>query len=139
MTRGHQPLFLTVLLVVLSIGLLLTLQPYSADWPGTAYAKPAQRYIRAALQLDSMRLARLSTSATPVVWALGVARTHRRCLELWAGGTHAWTGIRAGDTTEVFLYPAGEVCSGAPILFRFVGSGTGARVLSATSSCLDPA
>ena len=78
--------------------------PYSADWAGRAYIKPAQRYIRAALRT----------------------------------GFTEWTGVRSGDTTEVFLYPPGEVCSEAPIVFRFVGSGSDARVLSASSSCLDP-
>jgi hypothetical protein len=72
-----------------------------------------------------------------VLWALDAARKRPESLALWAGGTRAWTGVRLGDTTQVFLYPAGEVCSEAPIVFRFVGSGSEARVLSATSSCLD--
>lgn len=138
MIKGKEPLFLTILAAGLFIAALFALQPYSADWPGRAYAKPAQRYIRAALRQDSVRLARLSASDTPVVWALDVARTHPESLALWAGRTRAWTGVRSGDTTEVLLYPQGEVCSKAPIVFRFVGSGSDARVLSASSSCLDP-
>lgn len=138
MLDGKQPLFLTILAAGAFITALVTFQPYSADWPGGAYTKPAQRYIRAALRQDSVRLARLSASATPVVWALGAARTHPQSLALWAERTSAWTGARSGDTTQVFLYPPGETCSKAPIVFRFVGSGTGARVLSASSSCLGP-
>jgi hypothetical protein len=137
MVNGKKPLLLTLLAAGLFLAVLLIVQPYSANWPGRAYAKPAQRYIQAALRQDSVRLARLSATNTPVVWALLAARTHRESLALWAGRTQAWTGVRSGDTTEVFLYPPGEACSEAPILFRFVGSGSDARVVSASSSCLN--
>ena len=61
-----MPLLLTVVaLSLLGAGLLL-LQPYSADWPGTSYAEPARRYIRAALRQDSAELSRLSVSGAPV-------------------------------------------------------------------------
>jgi hypothetical protein len=136
--NGKTPLLLTVLAAGLFVATLLIVQPYSADWPGRAYAKPAQRYIQAALRQDSLRLAQLSASDIPVVWALHAARMHRESLALWTGRTQAWTGARSGDTTQVFLYPAGEACSEAPILFRFVGSGSKARVLSASSPCLNP-
>lgn len=138
MIKGKEPLFLTILAAGLFATVLFTFQPYSGHWPGRAYAKPAQRYIRAAMRQDSVRLARLSASETPVVWALEAARAHADSLALWAGHTRAWTGTRSGDTTEVFLFPQGEVCSEAPIVFRFVGSGSDARVLSARSTCLDP-
>jgi hypothetical protein len=136
--NGKTPLLLTLLAAGLFVATLLIVQPYSADWPGGAYAKPAKRYIQAALRQDSVRLARLSVTDTPVVWALDAARMRRESLALWTGRMEARTGARSGDTTEVFLYPSGEVCSEAPILFRFVGSGSDARVLSASSSCLDP-
>jgi hypothetical protein len=136
--NGKTPLLLTLLAASLFIGALLIVQPYSADWPGRAFAKPAKRYIQAALRQDSVRLARLSAADAPVVWALDAARTHRDSLALWTGRTEARTGVRLGDTTEVFLYPTGDACSEAPILFRFVGSGSDARVLSASSSCLNP-
>lgn len=138
MIKGKEPLFLTILAAALLIAALFTLQPYSADWPGRAYAKPAQRYIRAAMRQDSLELVRLSASQTAVVWALDAARRHADSLGLWAGRTRAWTGKRSGDTTEVFLFPHGDACLQAPILFRFVGTGDDARVLSASSSCLDP-
>ena len=138
MVDGKPPLALTILAAVLFVAALFTLQPYSADWPGREYIKQAQGYVRAALRQDSVRLARLSVSDTPVLWALDAARIHGDSLALWAGRTHARTGVRSGDTTNVFLYPPGEACSRAPIVFRFVGSGSDARVLSASSSCLDP-
>jgi hypothetical protein len=138
MVNGKMPSLLAVLAAGLFVAIVLIVQPYSVDWPGGAYAKPAHRYIQAALRQDSVRLARLSATNTPVVWALDAARMHRESLALWTGRTEARTGVRWGDTTEVFLYPNGEVCSEAPILFRFVGSGSGARVLSASSRCLDP-
>jgi hypothetical protein len=139
MENGNKPLILTLLAAGLFVAALLIFQPYSADWPGTAYAKPAKKYIRAALRQDSVRLARLSVTDTPVVWALDAARQHPESLALWTGRTHARTGVRSGDTAQVFLYSSGEACSDAPILFRFVGSGGNARVLSASSPCLDPA
>jgi hypothetical protein len=137
MVNGKMPLLLTVLAAGLFVAILLIVQPYSVGWPG-AFAKPAHRYIEAALRQDSARLARLSANDSPVVWALGAARMHRDSLALWSRGTDAMTGVHWGDTTEVFLYPSGEVCSKAPIQFRFIGSGSDARVLSASSSCLDP-
>lgn len=136
MVNGGKPLFLTVLALGVLLAALFIIQPYSADWPGRAYAKPARQFIRAALQEDSVRLARLSASPKPVMWALATARTHRDSLALWATRIEAWTGARTGDTTEVMVYPAGEACHEAPIRFRFVGSGDEARVLSAASACL---
>jgi hypothetical protein len=139
MVNGKTPIYLTILAAGLCIGGLLTFQPYSADWPGGGYTKAARRYIRAALQHDSARLALLSTSDAPVSWALRAARTHADSLALWKGRIRAWTGSQAGDTTEVFVYPARDGCDDSPIQFRFVGSGPEARVLSASSSCLDSA
>jgi hypothetical protein len=138
MVNGKMPLVLTILAGGLFVAGVRILQPYSSDWPGRAYARPAQHYIEAALSQDSVRLARLSASRTPVVWALAAARSRHESLALWAGHPQAWIGAHTGDTTEVFLYPDGEVCSAAPIRFRFVGSGRDARVLSASSSCFTP-
>ena len=138
MVNGRMPLYLTLLLTALCVAAVLTFQPYSADFPGTAYAKPAQRYIRAALRQDSVGLVRLSASFSPVAWALDVARKHPDSLASWAGHPQAWTGERRGDTAEVFLYPARDPCSQVPIVLRFVGSGKNVRVLRASSTCLDP-
>jgi hypothetical protein len=135
--NGKMPLLLTLAAAAAFIAILLIVQPYSADWPGGAYAKPAKGYIRAALRQDSMKLTSLSASSAPVVWALDAARLHRESLLFWTGRTQAWTGRRSGDTIEVFLYPSTDACSEAPIRFQFVGFGKDARVLSARSSCLD--
>jgi hypothetical protein len=138
MVNGRMPFYLTLLLAGLTVATVLTLQPYSADYPGTVYAKPAQRYIRAALRQDSIGLARLSASAGPVAWALDAARKHPDSLASWASHPQAWTGERRGDTAEVFLYPSRDPCSQVPIVLQFVGSGRNARVLRASSACLDP-
>ncbi|MGH7527088.1 MAG: hypothetical protein ACREMX_10325, partial [Gemmatimonadales bacterium] len=65
------------------------------------------------------------------------ARAHPESLGLWARHTRAWTGERRGDTAQVFLFPSGEACGEEPIVFRFVGSGDKARVVRASSDCLD--
>jgi hypothetical protein len=135
--NSKAPLYLTFLLALVGVAILLTVQPYSADWPGRAYKKPAQRYVLAALQHDSVALARLSAGLAPVVWALNAARDRPWFLALWAQRTQAWTGERRGDTVDVYLYPSSKTCGETPIVFRFVGSGRGARVLSAGSECLD--
>lgn len=135
--NGKTPLYLTLLAAAFLGAALLLSQPYSADWPGRAFAKPAERYVRAALRQDSLALTRLSASAEPVTWALAAGRARPESLRLWAHGARAWTGERAGDTAEVFLYPYGEVCGEAPIVLRFVGAGSDARVLRASSACLD--
>jgi hypothetical protein len=129
--------YLTFVFALVGLVVLLTLQPYSADWPGRAYKKPAQRYVLAALHGDSVALARLSAGMAPVVWALNTARERPWFLALWAQRTQAWTGERRGDTVVVYLYPSSKTCGETPIVFRFVGTGRGARVLSAGSACLD--
>jgi hypothetical protein len=135
--NGKATLGLTFLVIALFAAALLVFQPYSADWPGTAYAKPAQRFIRTAMRQDSAGLIRLSASSSAVAWALGAAREHPRTLLLWGPRVQAWIGDRRGDTTEVFVYPTTEECEDAPIVLKFVGSGSQARVVRASSTCLD--
>jgi hypothetical protein len=136
MVNGKMPVYLLFAAVVVAVAALFIVQPYSADFPATAYAKPAQRYVRAALHQDSLGLARMSASPGPVAWALDAARHHHDRLATWSSRTQVWTGERRGDTAEVFLYPDREPCSNAPIILRFVGSTRNPRVLSASSSCL---
>jgi hypothetical protein len=135
MVNGKKPLYFTMLALGVLGAALILLQPYSADWPGTAYAGPARRYIRAALRQDSAELMRLSVSRAPVTWALNAGRAHRDSLELWERRIQAWTGEVRGDTAEVFVYPPGDACHEDPIVFRFVGAGSNARVLAASSTC----
>jgi hypothetical protein len=134
MPDDKKALVLTILLAGLFLGLLLLVQPYTAV--GGPFTKPAQRYVRAALRGDSVKLAALSASTEPVAWALTAGRSHRESLAYWSGGSWTSTGVRSGDTVEIFLYPAGEQCSQAPIILHFVGSGGNAKVVSAASSCI---
>jgi hypothetical protein len=136
MVNGKTPLYLTVAAAVLFGAAVLLLQPYSADFPGTAYAKPARRFLRAAIRQDSLALNRVSASAAAVGWALQVGRTHPDSLAAWAGHTQTFIAERHADTAEVLVYPAGEPCSQVPIVLRFVGTGSHARVVHASSACL---
>jgi len=138
MVNGKAPLYLTVIGGVLLVAAIFLIQPYSADFPGTAYAKPARRYLHAAISQDSVSLSRLSASAAPVAWALKAARSHPETLAAWTGRTQAWTGVRRGDTTDVLVFPAGDPCSDVPIVLRFVGSGDDAKVVKASWGCVDP-
>ena len=132
------PAVLTLLLIAVLVATLFIFQPYSADWPARAYTRPARSYIRAALRQDSVALHRQSTSISPVLWALNAARAHRDTLNLWARRIQAFAGQRRGDTTEVFVYPVGDVCGEAPIVLRFIGSGKWAKVSRAPSACFGP-
>ena len=136
MATDRRPLYGTLIFLGILLTALLVLQPYSADWP-SAYAEPARRYIRAAIRQDSATLRRLTTSESPVRWALAAARQHPDLLRIWKGRIEAWTGERRGDTTEVFVYPSGWVCDEEPIVLRFVGSGAAQKVADASSECLD--
>ena len=139
MATDRRPLYATLIFLGILLTALFVLQPYSADWP-SAYSEPARRYIKAAIRQDSAALTRLSTSNSPVRWALAAARRHPERLTIWKGRIEAWTGERRGDTTEVFVYPypGGRTCEEEPIVLRFVTSGTARKVVEASSTCLDP-
>ncbi|MFL5536203.1 MAG: hypothetical protein ACJ8AP_10905 [Gemmatimonadales bacterium] len=135
MINGRMPLYLTGLgLVGLGLGALVW-QPYSADFPGTEYAKPIRRYIHAAVVGDSAGLERLSASSAAVSWALTAGRTHAGSLARWERGMQARTGQQRGDTAQVFVYPPGAECENAPIMLQLVGNDGRARVVRANSSC----
>lgn len=136
MATDRRPLYATLIFLGILLTALFILQPYSADWP-SAYSEPARRYIRAAIRQDSAALTRLSTSNSPVRWALAAARRHPERLTIWKGRIEAWTGERRGDTTEVFVYPSGWACDQEPIVLRFVSSGAAPKVVEASSECLD--
>ena len=140
MTDDKAPLYLSLIAAALLGTAVLTLQPYSAEPWGRGFGRPAERYVRAALAQDSVALARLSVSNSPVIWALAAARRSPGALATWAHHTQAWTGERRGDTTQVFLYNAAALCGDAPIQFRFVharSGAKGAKVVGASSDCLD--
>ena len=136
MATDRRPLYATLIFLGILLTALFVLQPYSADWP-SAYSEPARRYIKAAIRQDSAALTRLSTSNSPVRWALAAARRHPERLTIWKGRIEAWTGERRGDTTEVFVYPSGWACDQEPIVLRFVSSGAAPKVVEASSECLD--
>lgn len=137
MATDRRPIYGTLVFLGILLTALLVLQPYSAGWP-SAYSEPARRYIRAALHQDSATLRRLSTSESPVRWALAAARRHPERLTIWKGKIEAWTGERRGDTTEVFVYPSPSwACDEEPIVLRFVTSGSAPKVSEASSACLD--
>jgi hypothetical protein len=138
MVNGKRPILGTFVFLGVLLAALLVFQPYSADWPGSAFAEATRRYVRAAIRQDSAALVRLSTSESAVRWALAAARRHPDTLSLWKGRIEAWTGERTGDTTEVFVYPVEGGCEKEPIVLRFVRFGTAAKVLEASSRCLDP-
>jgi len=137
MVNGKTPFYLTVVAAILLGAAVLLFQPYSADFPGTAYAKPARTFLRAAIRQDSLGLDRMSASAAAVDWALRAARTHPDSLAAWAGGTHTYVAGHRADTAEILVYPAHEPCSEVPIVLRFVGTGRHARVVQASSACLN--
>jgi hypothetical protein len=137
MVNGRTPFYLTALGLGLLGAAAVFLQPYSADWPGRGYARPARAFIRAALRQDSAALVRLSASPAAVSWALDAGRTHAGSLEHWSRRLQAFAGERRGDSIEVFVYPLGEECEEAPIVLQFLGSGDETRVLRASSSCWD--
>jgi hypothetical protein len=135
MVNGKMPLYLTALgLAALGAGALVW-QPYSADFPGTPYAKPIRRYIHAAVRQDSAGLVRQSASAAAVTWGLAAGRAHGELLARWERRMQAWTGERRGDTAQVFVYPDGNKCETAPIVLQLVGDDGRARVLRASSTC----
>ena len=63
MATDRHPIYGTLVFLGILLAALLTLQPYSADWPGSLYSDPARRYIRAAMRQDSAALARLLPGA----------------------------------------------------------------------------
>jgi hypothetical protein len=134
----RRPIYGSLVFLGILFAALVILQPYSADWPGSAYTGPSRRYIRAAMRQDSAELSRLSTSESPVRWALAAARRHPGTLTHWTGRFQAFTGPRTGDTTEVFVYPLSKACEEQPIVLRFVSSGAAPKVVEARSECLNP-
>jgi hypothetical protein len=138
MATDKRPIYGTLVLLGVLLAALVIFQPYTADWPASEYTDPARRYIRAALRRDSVTLTQLSTSDSPVRWALAAARRHPDTLALWARRVQAFAGEHRGDTTEVFVYAPGEACDGEPIVLRFVGSESRVKVVEASSACLNP-
>ncbi|HKT59962.1 MAG TPA: hypothetical protein VJQ46_07905 [Gemmatimonadales bacterium] len=133
--NGRIPIYLTAMAAALMATLVLVLQPYSVRSPWTAYSAPARRYLRSALERDSVALVHQSAGAGSVTWALGVARRHADSLRTWSREAKAWAGIRHADTAEVFVTTPQSTCS---LVFRFVGPARQARVEHASGRCFPP-
>lgn len=138
MVNGKMPAILTVAAFAVFAGAVFWIQPYSAEFPGHDFTQPAHRFLAAALREDSTTLVQLSGAEEPVSWALTVARRQPVRLRAWARDAQVWIGVRSADTTEVFVLNAStETCPMSPIRVRFVGTGKQARVVEASSACLD--
>ena len=138
MVNGKMPVILTVAALAFLAGARLWLQPYSAEFPGRNFTRPARRFLAAAIRQDSTALVRIAGAMEPVSWALTAARRQPGRLRAWASGAEVWVGSRSADTTEVFvLNSSGATCPMTPIRVRFVGSGDRARVVKANSRCFD--
>jgi hypothetical protein len=135
--NGRAPIYLTLLVAIILVAAVTILQPYSVTPRWSVYTGPAQRFLQAALRMDSVALARQSASASPVAWALHAARRHPDSLAVWAREAEAWSGAKWGDTAEVVLQTETDVCSKSPIWIRFAGSGDDAVVLQASSTCFE--
>jgi len=136
MVNGKTPVYLTLAAFALMGAMVFLIQPYSADFPRSEYAKPARHYLRAAMRQDSEDLKAIAASPAAVDWALQVARTHPDSLAAWGARTYTYVTGRRGDTSEVLVYPAVDPCSKEPIVKGFIGSGSHAKVVQAHSACL---
>ena len=132
MTDTRIRLVLTIALLVLALATVLTVQPYSAPSPWSAYDAPGRRFLSAALRGDSAELTRLTVSSNAVDWAMRTQHDHAQALSVWAHFARAGTGVTQSDTSRVLFETATEVC---PLLITFVGQKQQARVLEAKSRC----
>jgi hypothetical protein len=133
--NGRMPIVLTAIAAAIMALTMLVVQPYSVRSPWTAYSGPVRRYLRAALEHDSLKLVHQSAGAGSVTWALAVARRHSDSLAVWSRSAEAWAGIRHADTAEVFVATPQSTCS---LVFRFVGPARHALVEKASGTCLHP-
>ena len=79
----------------------------------------------------------MSFNASDASGAGGVAGDIATIAAMGAHALPVVTSILMRDTAEVFVYPADRACAESPIVFRFVGTGSRARVLDARTSCTD--
>ena len=133
--NGRMPIYLTAMAAAIMTAAVLLVQPYSVRSPWLVYSTPARRYLRAALERDSVGLVRQSAGAGSVAWVLAVARRHADSLAVWSRSAEAWAGTRHADTVEVFVATPHSNCS---LVFRFVGPARHARVERASGTCFPP-
>jgi hypothetical protein len=133
--NGRMPIYLSTIAAAVMAVVVLVVQPYSVRSPWAAYSAPARRYLRTALERDSLALVRQSAGDGSVGWALAVARRHSDSLAVWARSAEAWAGIQHAETAEVFVATPQSTCS---LVFRFVGPARHTRVQRASGTCFPP-
>ncbi len=74
MVNGKMPVIVSVAALAIFAGAMLWLQPYSADFPGQNFTRPAQRFLAAAIRQDSTAFVRLARATEPVSWTPTAAR-----------------------------------------------------------------
>lgn len=124
-----------ILAIVVVIGGVAWLQPYSVFSPYRAYTEPARRFLRAALAQDSVDLQRRAASRQPVQWALHAGQGDRSALAVWAQLLRPYSGRRHGDTTIVVFQTSTRICYLRPVTMTFVRTAAEPQVLVASSSC----
>lgn len=138
---GTARLGILLLAASLCAALLFLADPYTtqsgAPSAWEAYAPLARRYLSAAYRKDSLELARISGSRGAVAWALAAGRSYPDSLVPWAKRARVWSGFRRGDTTEVLLYAASDVCWEHAFWMRFLGDAPGAKVVEVGSGCFE--
>jgi hypothetical protein len=130
-----MPIVLTAIAAAIMAVAVFVFQPYSVRSPWSAYSPVARRYLRTALEQDSLGLVRQSDDAGSVTWALTMARRHSDSLAVWSRSAKAWGGTRHADTAEVFVATPQSTCS---LVFRFVGPARHARIQQASGRCFLP-
>ena len=135
MTNGWARAGRLILAILIVIGAVAWLQPYSVVSPYRAYTEPARRFLRAALAQDSVDLQRRAASRQPVQWALHAGKGDRSALAVWAKLLRPYSGRRHGDTTLVVFQTSTRVCYLRPVTLTFVRTALEPQVLVASSSC----
>ena len=135
------PFYSTFAVFAVLLAFLLLVQPYSgrsgppSRWD--EYARPAQRFLKAASRRDSLELSRQSVSSAAARWGLAAARQYPDSLAAWARKARVWSGVMYGDTAEVLFYTDTKVCDDQPIWLRFLGDSGDVKVVEAGSTCFD--
>jgi hypothetical protein len=111
MAINQQPVVMLSGVMLLGYALMLGIQPYSVRSPWSRWDEPARRYLEAASRSDTVALRGLSASSEPVQWALDARTAARNELAEWARSARAWTGLRRGDTTDVWYGTLTDDCS----------------------------
>jgi hypothetical protein len=131
MTFNRVPFLLALGGLLLGLGFLLAVQPYSVPRHWSRYDDPGRRFVDAALRRDTAALERLSATRQPVQWAIRTAQSEGAALAAWANSARATAGFRRGDTMEVWYDTPTDAC---PLRLTFVGQ-RHPRLVAAYARC----